>query len=46
MKISKFWKFEAKGYKENDSFKNHLASSLYSLNSKNIYLNASHMCKK
>jgi len=46
MKISKFWKFETKGYKENDSFKNHLASSLYSLSSKFLSLNASHMCKK
>jgi hypothetical protein len=43
MKISKL---ETKGYKENDSFLNHLANSLYSLSSKFLSLNASHMCKK
>jgi len=44
--ISKSLNFETNGFKGIDSFLNHLASFLYSLNSKFLALNANHMCRK
>ncbi len=45
-KISKSWNFEGKGYKEKDSFFNHLTKKICSIGSKCLAWSASHMCMK
>jgi hypothetical protein len=42
----KVFKFERKGYKEKDIFKNHLTKELCSMGSKCLAWSVGHMCKK